>query len=80
MKTVYLLWHTHEFENGPDDEKLIGVYESELAARRAQARVAGLPGFRENPQGFEITAYEVGQDHWTEGYTIIDNDPLMKGE
>jgi hypothetical protein len=80
MKTVYLLWHTHEFENGPDDEKLIGVYESELAARRAQARVAGQPGFRENPEGFEIAAYELGQDHWTEGYVIIDNDPEIKGE
>jgi hypothetical protein len=80
MRTVYLLWHRHEFENGPDDEKLIGVYESELAARRAQARAAGLPGFREQPEGFEIVAYELGQDHWTEGYVIIDKDPDIKGE
>jgi hypothetical protein len=75
MKTVYLLWHTHVFENGPDDEKLIGVYESALAARQAQARVADQPGFRDHPEGFEISAYELGKDHWTEGFVVIDSGP-----
>ena len=80
MKTVYLLWHRHPFENGPDDVKLIGVYESGFAARQAQARVAGQPGFRDYPEGFEISAYEIGQDHWTEGFTVIDRGPAMNGE
>ena len=80
MKTVYLLWHTHEFENGPDDEKLIGVYESALAARQAQKRVANQPGFRDHPEAFEVVAYEVGHDHWTEGYVVIDNDPETQSE
>lgn len=80
MKTVYLLWHTHEFENGPDDEKLIGVYESAFAARQAQTRVANQAGFRDHPEGFEVVAYEVGQDHWTEGYVVIDNDPETQAE
>ena len=76
MKTVYLLWHRHPFENGPDDVKLIGVYDSGLAARQAQARVAGQAGFRDYPEGFEISAYEVGQDHWTEGFTVINSDAV----
>lgn len=73
MRTVYLLWHRHAFENGPDDVKLIGVYESAFAARQAQARVARQPGFRDYPQGFEISAYELGQDHWTEGFAVINS-------
>jgi hypothetical protein len=80
MKTVYLLWHRHPFENGPEDVKLIGVYESGFAARQAQARVAGQPGFRDYPEGFQICAYEVGQDHWTEGFVLIDRDAAIEGE
>ena len=80
MKTVYLLWHTHAFENGPDDVKLIGVYESAFAARQAQSRVAGQPGFREYPEGCEISAYELGQDHWTEGFVVINSGPSAQRE
>ena len=82
MKTVYLLWHRHPFENGPDDAKLIGVYESGFDARQAQARVAGQPGFRDYSEGFEICAYEVGKDHWSEGFVLINTghcDPSEGG-
>ena len=72
MAMVYLLWHTHQFEDGTDDDgKLIGVYASEQAAREAQARVNQQPGFRDHPEGFEIAPYEIGEDHWTEGYVIV---------
>jgi hypothetical protein len=71
MMTVYLLWHTHEFENGDDDAKLIGIYASQADADEARTRVAGKPGFRDHPEGFEISPYEVGQDHWTEGYVTV---------
>jgi len=80
MKTVYLLWHRHAFENGPDDVKLIGVYDSALAARQARSRVGGQPGFRKYPEGFEISAYELGQDHWTEGFVVIDPSATAEGE
>ena len=80
MKTVYLLWHRHPFKNGPDDVKLIGVYESRLKAHEAQSRIAGQPGFRDYPEGFEISAYEVGQDHWTEGFVVVTGSPSDLGE
>ena len=71
MKTVFLLWHTHELPE--EDEKFIGVYESRDAAERAKERTSKLPGFSEHLGGFEISAYEVGKDHWTEGFvTTID--------
>ena len=67
MNTVFLLWHIHVL-NGEDDEKLIGVYSSELEAKNAIARVADQPGFRDTPDGFEICGYELNTDHWREGF------------
>lgn len=69
MKRVVLLWHTHRLPGGEDDAKLIGVYDSRQAAEAARLRTGQLPGFAENPDGFELSDYEVGQDHWTEGFT-----------
>ena len=34
MQHVYLLWHTHEFESGEDDDKLLGIYSSDSIAKR----------------------------------------------
>ena len=72
MDAVFLLWHVQKFENGEDDEKLIGVYRSEDAAKDAIQRVAGKPGFVDQPNGFEICSYELDRDNWTEGYKMVD--------
>jgi hypothetical protein len=75
MKSVFLLWHTHELPDGEEDSKFIGVYESKDAAEHAKGRVRCLPGFAEHPDGFEISAYEIGRDHWTEGFlTVIESE------
>jgi hypothetical protein len=68
MEKVYLLWHTHPTGANENNEKLIGVYATEETAAAAQRRFLGVPGFSSNPEGFEIVSYEVGMDHWTEGY------------
>jgi hypothetical protein len=68
MSEVFLLWHTHRFPDGDDDEKLIGVYSAREKAQAAIERVAGKPGFADQPEGFEICPYELDLDHWTEGY------------
>jgi hypothetical protein len=68
VEKVYLLWHTHPTGANEDNEKLIGVYATQEAAMATQYRLAGVPGFSSYPEGFEIVAYEVGMDHWTEGY------------
>jgi homoserine kinase type II len=54
-----------------DDEKLIGVYSSEGEAKEAITRLAKAPGFRECPEGFSIDSYELGKDHWTDGYATV---------
>ena len=65
---VYLLWHTHDLENGESDEKLLGVYSTEAKAKSRMAAAMSLPGFREAPAGFEVTGYALDHDEWTEGF------------
>jgi hypothetical protein len=71
MKSVFLLWHTHELSDGQDESKLVGVYTTRRAAKAAQTRAIRLPGFSQHRGGFEITAYELDRDHWVEGFVKI---------
>ena len=68
LQQVYLLWHTHELEDGESSDKLLGVYSTEEKARRRIAFALELPGFREAPAGFEVAPYVVDRDEWVEGY------------
>jgi hypothetical protein len=67
-KQVYLLWHTHELEDGETNEKLLGVYSTEAKAMGRIASAMKLPGFREAPAGFEVAPYVVDRDEWAEGF------------
>ena len=71
MDSVYLLWHSHELDDGHDEVKLIGVYRREADAQAAMERVRDKPGFRDLPEGFEIVEYPLNVDNWAEGYTTV---------
>ncbi|HLP09556.1 MAG TPA: hypothetical protein VK178_15440 [Opitutaceae bacterium] len=71
VKTVYLLFHTHQLPDDEEDSKLIGVYAARADAESAQARARTKPGFKEHDDGFMIDEYEVGKDHWEEGFRTI---------
>ena len=69
MSIVYVVQHVHESQDGEDEDvKLIGVYGTPSEADAAIARSRLLPGFREHPEGFHVTAYELNKDNWTEGF------------
>ena len=68
---VYVLWHVNELPQQENDAKLIGVYATRTDAGRAKRRVARLPGFKEHPVGFLVDTYQMGKDHWTEGFVTI---------
>ena len=68
MDTVCLLWFEQEQEEGQDTELLIGVYRTEADALAAKERLKNQPGFREYPDGFITAQYEIGRDHWSEGF------------
>lgn len=67
---VYLLWHTHvdnKLEGG-EDVKLIGVYSSIDEANFAIERKRSCEGFMDHMDGFEIAAYTLDKDSWSEGF------------
>jgi hypothetical protein len=68
MNTAHLLWHVREDDEYKEDAKLIGAYSSAEAASSAIARVKDQPGFRDYVAGFEVSAYEIDKDHWSEGF------------
>ena len=68
---VFLLWHTHTFDDGSEDSKLLGVYRSKDNAKAAIDRVAKKPGFVDAPEGFLIDMYALDQDCWTDGYVTL---------
>ena len=74
MDTVYLLWYVREWAEGEDTELLIGVYRSEADAKDAIGRLKDQPGFVKYPEGFLAEPYELGKDHWTEGFARMLGD------
>ena len=70
--SVFVLHHVHEFADGPEDVKLIGVYASRADAEAAVERRRAQPGFRDHPDGFHVSEYTIRQDHWTEGFISWD--------
>ncbi len=71
---VYVLQHEHELDDGSSDVKMIGGYGTEQDAVDACKRLSVAPGFRDHPDGFSIDAYELGEDHWSEGYVSAPSD------
>ena len=70
MSIAYVQWHVPKGDAHKERAKLIGVYSSLEAANAAVERLAGRPGFVDHPQGFEVSAYGIDQDYWTEGFGI----------
>lgn len=71
MASVFVLQHVHSQNDGDDDVKFIGVYSSREKAREAVTRLARLPGFADDPDGFHVDEHRVDQDQWAEGYVTV---------
>ena len=68
MKSVFILHHIHNYFEDEEDVKLIGAYASNEEAKIAIERLRNKPGFKDDLLGFEISEYELGKDHWADGY------------
>ncbi|WP_116812344.1 DUF7336 domain-containing protein [Steroidobacter cummioxidans] len=88
MTSVFVVQYSHRLPSGEDSVFMIGVYQTESAARSAAARLSAQPGFCKHPhvvdegddddQGFHITQYELDKDHWTEGFVTMVGDQEYK--
>ena len=65
MQTVYILWHVRPGEDDADDgnAKLIGVFDSIEKAQSAIADLLNKPGFKDYPDHFQISDYELNEMH-----------------
>jgi hypothetical protein len=59
-------------EQAGDVVKLLGVYSSEAAARARIDSARLLPGFRDEPECFQLVRYKLDKHEWTEGFVITD--------
>ncbi len=81
MNRIHELHHVHVHDDGRPDTKQIGVYLTPADAEAARVRVAGQPGFREDPEGFQVHAVLCHGFTPTHGDTVVllyrmcDDDP-----
>ena len=68
MSSVFLVQHLHEFADGSESVKIIGVYSSRDLAQAAIGRAARLDGFKDLLTGFSIDEYILDEDNWTSGF------------
>lgn len=73
MESVFLLWYVHARDTAEEDELFIGAYSTEEEAEAAIVRLKDKPGFVDAPAGFQICAYQMNRDHWTEGFTFTSD-------
>ena len=75
MRTVFLPWHSRPLEDALDghdtDDKLIGVYSSAAEAEVAKRRKLQFEGFRDYPDCFLVSEYEIDKDAWSEGFVSM---------
>jgi hypothetical protein len=77
MTKAYLLQHVRTCENGSEDVKVIGIYESRSEAEHAVQRLVSKPGFSLYPDGFQIDEYGLNRDGWVEGF-IFESEAVQK--
>ena len=82
MTSVFLLQHLHILAEDNESVKTIGVYASKEDALLAIQRLSQQLGFSLYPDlidpltqgylsGFYLDEYEIGQDHWSEGFLTV---------
>lgn len=71
--TVFLLHHVYEFDDGHESVRLIGVHTSEARALAVKEALRNQAGFRDVPEGRQISEATLDDDHvgWSEGYVTL---------
>lgn len=72
MNQVWILTHTHEFDDGHEDLKIIGVFSTQALAEVALSQVKDKQGFSDLPEGFDISPCTLDLISWTEGFVTIE--------
>ena len=72
-KSTWSLWFFRESDDGPDVEKLLGVYSTEELANAARERAMLLPEFNETPDDkLVVWRDDLDMDGWTSGFVHVE--------
>ena len=52
--------------------KILGVYSSGVAARARIESARTLPGFKDEPECFQVVRYTLDKNEWIEGFVMAD--------
>jgi hypothetical protein len=77
-KEFFVLWHDYVDEWGCDQEKLLGIYSTREKAEEGLALLRDQPGFRDYPDGFEISHGTMDETYMREGFVSVwgDEEPV----
>jgi hypothetical protein len=59
-------------EQAGDSPTVLGVYSSAAAAQARIESARTLPGFKDEPDCFQVSRYTLDKDEWTEGFVTMD--------
>jgi hypothetical protein len=68
--TYYALVHIRDFNNRAGTAKLVGIFSSADAAKKAIQRRLGLPGFRDYPKNYVIEPLQVDHIRYSDGFPV----------
>ena len=66
--SVFLLYHTRVDSFGCDNDKLLGVFSDLEQANKAKQYALTQKGFKDYPNGFIITEYQINKQEWLKGF------------
>ncbi len=72
LQDYYILWLRFVDEDGYDHELRPGIYTTRENAQQALAFLSDKPGFRDHPDGFEITEGKIDKTCFPHGFVAAD--------
>lgn len=68
---VFLVQHSYELNRDEDEVKIIGIFKTYAAAKKAVEKAKLLPGFKKHLNGFYIDEFQLNKIHWDEGFVTM---------
>ncbi|MBV9834252.1 MAG: hypothetical protein JO055_07605 [Alphaproteobacteria bacterium] len=71
---VWSLFFIREYDDAPDEEKLLGIYSTEELANAARERAMLLPEFKEMMPNDKLVVWreDLDSDGWESGFVHVD--------
>ncbi len=68
LNSVYILYHTRVDAFGCENDKCLGVFSDLDKVEQAKQYALKQKGFRDYPDGFSVSEYQINKQEWPEGF------------